>query len=277
MKKFGAAGLGILVGLAILFSGCRNARPALPADSDGTGGNAGMESEEESSDTTETSAGTTSGTEAGGVTLSDSRTVTGKTCKCIVKEWHESGNSVPYWTVDVARNGKIIQTLTYRRDDAADFGPFISQLVVEKDANFDGYPDLMIFMGHFGAQGLLRFQCYLWNPDSRKYVYFQEFEEIPNPRLDSANKRIFGTERDNACTHTDFLYQYVGGSLVETRELQEEWQEDGSMKYTEYVRSGHAMKFLREVHVKDYTDAYYEGGYWNIDGDQWQAVEDIRD
>lgn len=273
----------VLAGSIILLSGCYSSSTV-------SSGAVGEESI--SDDITEITASektqtTTSGTEsvetvptesADSVYKSDYKLVAGKKFQYAVTEWRGSGTPVLYWTIDVIKNNKTMQTFKYQWEDGSNTGgyPDISDLVVEKDANFDGYSDLLIFMGHFGAQGFEQYQCYLWNKSSQKYTYFKDFENIPNPKLDSRKKRILGTVEDNAFTHTDRLYEYVNGSLLEIGELEEEWQQDGSMKYTEYKLVNKEMKLIHEVHVKNFEDAYWNDDYWSLGSDHWKWIQDIK-
>ena len=58
------------------------------------------------------------------------------------------------------------------------------QWIVERDINFDGIPDLMIFFGYigYGGQGGDIYHGYVWDVKTRKFRLEENFSEIPDRR-----------------------------------------------------------------------------------------------
>ena len=69
------------------------------------------------------------------------------------------------------------------------------QWIVERDINFDGIPDLMIFYGYigYGGQGGDIYHGYVWDVKTRKFRLEENFSEIPDPQFDETEKTIRAT------------------------------------------------------------------------------------
>ena len=67
--------------------------------------------------------------------------------------------------------------------------------VTEEDINFDGLPDVMVYLGvTTRAQSL--YKAFVWNPVTRQYYPVKAFEEIQEPFFDSKAKTIESHPRD---------------------------------------------------------------------------------
>ena len=102
---------------------------------------------------------------------------------------------------------------------------------METDVNFDGHPDVLLFMGVLGAQGIDFYDC--WISDGSRLVRCEGFEEIPNPYVDSESKLIYGHVRDGAAAYYDLQYRVDGAKVVQTEE-------------TRYVYSEEAQDYVPE-------------------------------
>ena len=82
------------------------------------------------------------------------------------------------------------------------------------DVNFDGIPDLLVKAGSFGAQGALRYYCFIQKKDKFKEV--PTYTDIMNPIIDRENKCIKSEWRNSACSYGSSEYKYKRGKFKET-------------------------------------------------------------
>ena len=88
------------------------------------------------------------------------------------------------------------------------------------DVNFDGINDILVCQGHFGAQGMVRYACYLGSNGA--FELNESFSEIANPSLDTKNRRVLSTWRNRAASHSWAMYSYISGEFIETDRLTQE-------------------------------------------------------
>ena len=82
----------------------------------------------------------------------------------------------------------------------------------EKDINFDGIPDLMVYLGvTHNAQSL--YKAFVWNPITRQFYDVKEFQEIQEPEFDSEAKTITSRARDAGILYTD-TFKWKNGKLT---------------------------------------------------------------
>lgn len=82
----------------------------------------------------------------------------------------------------------------------------------EKDINFDGIPDLMVYLGvTHNAQSL--YKAFVWNPITRQFYDVKEFQEIQEPDFDSKAKTITSRARDAGILYTD-TFKWKNGKLT---------------------------------------------------------------
>ena len=85
----------------------------------------------------------------------------------------------------------------------------------ERDINFDGIPDLMVYLGYvgYGGQGGDVYSAYVWNPATRKFIHEEEFEMMPDPEFDAENKTISIAYRMDDTTFVRATYKWEGYKL----------------------------------------------------------------
>ena len=135
------------------------------------------------------------------------------------------------WKVEVTGGEGIKETLTASIDETSIYYPSADGVVMETDVNFDGHPDVLLFRGVLGAQGINFYDC--WISDGSRLVRCEGFEEIPNPYVDTESKLIWGHVRDGAAAYYDLLYRVEGTKVVQTEE-------------TRYVYSEEAQDYVPE-------------------------------
>ena len=84
--------------------------------------------------------------------------------------------------------------------------------IFEKDINFDGIPDLMVYLGlTHHAQSV--YKAFVWNPVTRLFYDVEAFQEIQEPVIDSEDKTITSHVRDVGMLYTD-TYKWKNGKLT---------------------------------------------------------------
>ncbi len=84
--------------------------------------------------------------------------------------------------------------------------------IIEKDINFDGIPDLMVYLG-VTQQAQSLYKAFVWNPVTRQFYEVKAFQEIEEPEFDSKAKTITSYARDGSTLYTD-TYQWKNGKLI---------------------------------------------------------------
>lgn len=87
--------------------------------------------------------------------------------------------------------------------------------ISEDDINFDGYPDISIYLGHIGGgANNTQNEALLWNQAQHSFVKAEVYNEIGEPQLDSKTKTIF-TVTNSYVDVTKTYYRWEGNKLVE--------------------------------------------------------------
>ena len=84
----------------------------------------------------------------------------------------------------------------------------------DDDINFDGVPDLLIFIG-LGGRGMTQtlYDAYVWNEDTRQFYRVDEFEMIQEADFDRQKKTITSRSRDVDYMYHE-TYKWKNGKLV---------------------------------------------------------------
>ena len=111
----------------------------------------------------------------------------------------ERGKKV--FTVEEDMSGAISKDLLER-----DWG-----WVTNEDINFDGFPDVMIYVGMVPNGNRLH-KAYVWNPYTRQFYPVPEFDEIQEPDFDRKTKSITSHARDYQNAYID-TFKWKNGKL----------------------------------------------------------------
>lgn len=134
-----------------------------------------------------------------------------------------SYNKIVYWEIVVLKNNSVVTVLRDYKDDYGlifDMDNEIKNMLVEKDVNFDGKNDILLFRGHYGTQSAFRYSCYLQTEN--KFELCESFSEILNPVIDNDNNVILSYWRNYAVSHSISKYYFIDGEFIEKEILTEE-------------------------------------------------------
>ena len=113
--------------------------------------------------------------------------------------------------------------------------------VREDDINFDGNPDLMIFIGDRGIISMDndQFEGYVWNPLTASFRHVDDFYKITEPDLDPVNKVITSFYRVATNQFELSTYRWVNGDIkcVKTEPVDPFGDDDGETQPEAQVTS----------------------------------------
>lgn len=144
------------------------------------------------------------------------------------------------------------------------------------DVDFDGKPDLLLRLGHFGAQMACAYACLLQREEG--FEECSSFAGIFNPAIDEENQLILSSWRGNAATHGWGMYAYQAGEFVLTRVLIEEPAPDGIQGNEivwQWTEGGTVIGRSDELTEEEIDDLIYnENSEWGLRTDRWNTLAD---
>ena len=95
------------------------------------------------------------------------------------------------------------------------------------DINFDGTPDLLIYLG-LNAVGRVSefYDAYIWNTEGMYFENVKGFDGIANPDIDARTKSISSVYRSGANEITEEIYKWKNGKLELTKTSTEKISDD---------------------------------------------------
>jgi hypothetical protein len=116
--------------------------------------------------------------------------------------------------VEAMANGKKT-SLNIQEDLVGAFGDYQEKnlsWVTYDDINFDGIPDLMVYVG-LTTRAQSMYKAYVWNPAVRQFYPVPEFDEIQEPDFDAKAKTITSCARSVDTLYID-VYKWKNGKLT---------------------------------------------------------------
>jgi len=95
--------------------------------------------------------------------------------------------------------------------------------VEEEDINFDGIPDVLLYIGSFSIDSPLEYYAaFVWDEAGQSFKEVEGYTGIPNPIIDAKNKVIISKYMDLSDNVIEEVYGWVGGELVPITDGSEE-------------------------------------------------------
>ena len=87
--------------------------------------------------------------------------------------------------------------------------------VIEEDINFDGVPDVVVYLGDYSVLSTIEFYAAcVWDEASQSFKLVEKYEGIPNPVIDAEKKVIISNYMDLSDNVIEDVYRWVDGELV---------------------------------------------------------------
>ena len=125
-----------------------------------------------------------------------------------------------YWEIVILQNGIFRDVI---RHYPHSFGrslvnPYSMLSIMEIDVDFDGHPDLLIWLGSFGNQGAGRYDAFLQRDG--EFVHTPRFAEIMNPMINHENQSISASWRGGAAHHGREVHRFVEDDFMMVAQLE---------------------------------------------------------
>ncbi|MCL1999965.1 MAG: hypothetical protein FWG74_00905, partial [Planctomycetes bacterium] len=176
-------------------------------------------------------------------------------------EDEQTGTSAPFvlevgsGTVDVhCPDGRLVQSLPYSGDEPDDRNRDFFAFV--RDLDFDGFSDVGILYSQ-GMQNIY-YDAWLWRPDARVFVKYEEMHEVASPDFDADRKRVRSYAHVSATDNVTIDYAWENGRLVAVEQkIQEYSPETDTFSIRRYTRGDDGE--LRLVEEKTLSPEEMEG------------------
>ena len=129
-------------------------------------------------------------------------------------------------TFETYAKGKLIKEYTFELD--APLSEEMAETIgsySEDDLNFDGYPDVDVYLGYYGGfANNTQHEGLLWDQQQHGFVYPEGYAGIGEPQLNSEKKYLFTTLSDGPDMRVTSYYRWQGNKLQ--LYLEETWAID---------------------------------------------------
>ena len=120
-----------------------------------------------------------------------------------------------HWEIKVWNDGiDFKQNIEVEIDDMVIEEPKEYEMILQIDANFDGYNDILVHKGKYSGD-IDRYEAYLWDESKKILVYNESFFEIPNPQIFESRKDIWGGCVDEEGKYASCIYIFKDGIFMQ--------------------------------------------------------------
>lgn len=173
-----------------------------------------------------------------------------------------------YFEILVIEKNKIVTSIRQYYNPDCSINPNVSNLIIEKDVNFDGKKDILINKGNFGVQLLSKYNLYIQITNDFKIM--EEFGEVENPGINYANKKILSSNRQSANTYNYYMYKFEKFELIMSDMLEISFEND-MYKYSIFEFENNEKQLIDEYITSTPSQKIYnEGTYWALDSIMWK-------
>ena len=178
---------------------------------------------------------------------------------------HDVSTSRTKLILNVIKNNEIIQKINYEYPTES----FENAVFVEKkfeiiDVNFDGFKDILIYLGSYGNQGVIYKDCFIWNDKKHLFENYNPFKNIPNPQIDENEKCIYGNLRNNSSHYVYEFYSWDENELNRNYEIHK-------------IHSASQLVELYEITIPEDRDSgEYMLEYFGLDKELYESTFYIK-
>lgn len=121
-------------------------------------------------------------------------------------------------TLRVFNGDQLLQTLeTTEWLEAIPSDKSVVGTVSRDDINFDGHPDIVVYLGQYSNLGLDFYDAWLWDAAKKCYVRLEKYHEIPCPTVNAAKHWIESVSAISFSESVYLRYEWKNGKLVLTK------------------------------------------------------------
>ncbi len=135
---------------------------------------------------------------------------------------HDEDDMITKVTVIVKRDGQEVQRMeTTEWLEAGPTDPTVVGAISRHDINFDGHPDIQVYLGQYSNLGLDFYDAWLWSPKQNRYVKEPKYHEIPCPEVNTEKKWIESNAAISFSKSCYLRYEWKKGKLVLTKRVEQ--------------------------------------------------------
>lgn len=99
--------------------------------------------------------------------------------------------------------------------------------IEEEDINFDGIPDVQLYLGSFSIDSPLEYYAaFVWDETSQSFKAVETYSGLPNPTIDAENQCIISAYYDITGAYNKAIYGWKDGEMTLIESQVEEAEED---------------------------------------------------
>lgn len=99
--------------------------------------------------------------------------------------------------------------------------------VEEEDINFDGIPDVLLYLGSFSINSPMEYYAaFVWDEASQSFQEVETYAGLPNPVIDTEKQRIVSSYHDVSGAYNEDIYGWKDRTLNLIESHVEEAEED---------------------------------------------------
>lgn len=174
---------------------------------------------------------------------------------------------------------ELLQTIPLNRSEEV---TTTDKNIYALDVNFDGYIDLLIPDMH-PARAIF-FNAYIYDSAQQKFIEAPSFKELPNPALDTKNRRILHSSSGDSMMsfgmdyYDDNTKDFVSIGSISISPKNDQYH------FVEYSYKDGKISVKNEFYVPlheyylipkqnpDVVPYYEDGGLWELDSDKWNKL-----
>jgi hypothetical protein len=131
---------------------------------------------------------------------------------------YDDDENITKVTLFVNNDSKMVQTLeTTEWLEALPNNKEEVGKLSREDINFDGHPDIVVYLGQYSNLGLDFYDAWVWDAAKKRYTRVDKYHEIPCPSVNQEKKWIESESAVSFSQSVYLRYEWKKGKLVLTK------------------------------------------------------------